>query len=551
MIGGVLDHLWQSTVVALAAGGLTLLLRRNGAGIRYWVWFAASVKFLVPFALLAAAGAHLRLPRNPIVSAPPAVFVMEQIAQPFSSEVPVVALRETGISWVPVLTTLWALGCGALLVAWLRRWRRIAVALRHAKPLNMPAPLPVMTSDAFLEPGLVGLRRPVLLLPEGIATRLTEGEMTAIVSHELCHLRRRDNLTGAIHMLVQAVFWFHPLVWWVGARLVAERERACDDAVLDTGNDPQTYAESILKVCKFYVQSPLLCAAGVSGSDLRWRVEMIMANRRAAPLSTKKTALLVAAGLALLAVPIAAGLTAGSLVRGRTVMPSEGEVTRNISAQARPRVAVPFDPSKFDKYVGYYQAHAMITVTRDGERFFTQLTLGVNDTRMTPKLKIEVFPESETKFFAKDVVAQYSFETDSLGRVTELVYHQSGLQRRFKRIDEREARQIEAAVAERIRKNMPSPGTEAALRRYIEGLYDGRPNYDELALGIAVRVRWTLPNVEKRIRTFGELKGLSFKGVGPDGMDVYLADFENRQVEWWVAPLTADGKITWSGFTPR
>jgi len=52
--------------------------------------------------------------------------------------------------------------------------------------------------------------------------RLSDREMDAIFAHELCHLRRRDNLTAAIHMLVEASFWFCPLVWWLGARLIAE-----------------------------------------------------------------------------------------------------------------------------------------------------------------------------------------------------------------------------------------------------------------------------------------------------------------------------------------
>ncbi len=75
------------------------------------------------------------------------------------------------------------------------------------------------------------------------------------------------------------MFWFHPLVWWLGARLVEERERACDEQVVLLSGEPQAYAEGILKVCEFYVASPLTCAAGVTGADLRKRIEGIMASR--------------------------------------------------------------------------------------------------------------------------------------------------------------------------------------------------------------------------------------------------------------------------------
>ncbi len=88
--------------------------------------------------------------------------------------------------------------------------------MRTAASLNLPIACPVKSS---------GLRRAwcfwyppaVLLLPDGILECLAPAEMDAIVAHELCHIRRRDNLVMAIHLAVESLFWFHPLVWWVGA----------------------------------------------------------------------------------------------------------------------------------------------------------------------------------------------------------------------------------------------------------------------------------------------------------------------------------------------
>ena len=105
---------------------------------------------------------------------------------------------------------------------------------------------------------LAGISRPVVLFSQGILERLTAAHLEAVLAHEFCHLRRRDNLTAALHMIVEAVFW-NPLVWWIGARLAEERERACDESVLRLGNEAQVYAESILRVCQFYVDSPLAC----------------------------------------------------------------------------------------------------------------------------------------------------------------------------------------------------------------------------------------------------------------------------------------------------
>ena len=114
----------------------------------------------------------------------------------------------------------------------------------------------------------------------------------------MCHIRRRDNLAAALHMFVEAIFWFHPLVWWIGSRLIDERERACDEEVLRLGSEPQVYAEGILNVCKFYLESPLPCASGVTGSDLKKRIEAIMTNRIAHRLTTARKVLLASAAIA-------------------------------------------------------------------------------------------------------------------------------------------------------------------------------------------------------------------------------------------------------------
>jgi uncharacterized protein (TIGR03435 family) len=119
-------------------------------------------------------------------------------------------------------------------------------------------------------------------------------------------------------MAVEAIFWFHPLVWWLGARLTEEREHACDEEVVRMGGEPQVYAESILKVCEFYLASPVACATGVTGADLRRRIEGIMRNRYIRKLSYGKRILLAAAAVTAVGAPIAIGLLyAPSLLTGQ------------------------------------------------------------------------------------------------------------------------------------------------------------------------------------------------------------------------------------------
>jgi bla regulator protein BlaR1 len=109
-------------------------------------------------------------------------------------------------------------------------------------------------------------------------------------------------------MVVVSIFWFHPLVWWLGARLLEERERACDEEVLQLGNAPLVYAESILKTCEFCVGSPLACISGVTGADLKSRITRIMSEPIALKLGISKKLLLAAAGTVAAVGPLVFGL---------------------------------------------------------------------------------------------------------------------------------------------------------------------------------------------------------------------------------------------------
>ena len=202
----------------------------------------------------------------------------------------------------------WALGFLGISGAWWIRWRRIRDAVHAGSPLRLEIPIRAISSPTSLEPGVFGVLRPVLLLPEGIFDRLTPPQVEAILAHELCHVRHRDNLVAALHMFVETVFWFHPLVWWVGKRIVEERERACDEEVLRLGSEPRVYAEGILNICKLYMEAPLVCVSGITGADLKKRIHQIVSAGAVCQLSWRRKFLLAAAGLAALAWPLAVGI---------------------------------------------------------------------------------------------------------------------------------------------------------------------------------------------------------------------------------------------------
>lgn len=91
--------------------------------------------------------------------------------------------------------------------------------MRQARDLEVPAPVHVKASASLLEPGLVDILKPVVLLPDGLMPHLSNAERDAILAHELSHYSSGGNITAATHMLVEALFWFYPPVWLIGARL--------------------------------------------------------------------------------------------------------------------------------------------------------------------------------------------------------------------------------------------------------------------------------------------------------------------------------------------
>lgn len=299
------NHLWQSTLFAAIIALLTLALRYNPARTRHALWMIAGVKFLIPFSLLTTLAGQIEWTHAAAAAQPHfAVSAITGIRQPFTADPITPPTPQTPQLWPALALMLWALGSAAILFSWIGRYLRVRTALRHSSPAPIAAPVKILSTPALVEPGVFGILRPVLLLPDGVATHLSAPQLDAIIEHELCHIRHRDNLSSSIHMLIQALFWFHPLVWWIGARLVKEREQGCDEEVLLCGRDPQVYPESILKVCQFYLESPRPCVAGITGADLKRRIELIMTQAAARKLGLTQKLLLGFTAIAIATIPI-------------------------------------------------------------------------------------------------------------------------------------------------------------------------------------------------------------------------------------------------------
>ncbi|MDP7017342.1 MAG: M56 family metallopeptidase, partial [Pirellulaceae bacterium] len=126
----------------------------------------------------------------------------------------------------------------------------LSAVANRAKTLKMRFAPTVLYSRDVMVPTVVGILRPAILLPFSLATGLTAEQVEAVLTHELVHIRRYDHLINLMQRVVEALFFFHPAVWWLSRRIRIERENCCDDIVVALGYEPAAYAESLIKIAE-------------------------------------------------------------------------------------------------------------------------------------------------------------------------------------------------------------------------------------------------------------------------------------------------------------
>jgi beta-lactamase regulating signal transducer with metallopeptidase domain len=316
MSGALLDHLWQSTLFGLAIWSISLLLRKNSAAVRHGLWMLASLKFLVPFSVLHALGATAAaVPDIELAGRQSSNYLaaLAGVEPAMSAGVLLGSVHEAPAVIAPFLIGAWILGSLFLAVRWFLGWRIANQLSAGARP-SADSVVAVHFVDADIEPSVARVIRPVVLLPAALPAKLSASQLDAVLEHEREHIARHDNLKAHLHRLVETLFWFHPLVWFIGRRLVEERELACDEAVLARGHDAGEYAAGILAVCRHCTSHSPHAIAAVSG-DLSARVRHILRSQMPLSLGFTKAFALTASALLLAAVPLIAGALDGTAHR--------------------------------------------------------------------------------------------------------------------------------------------------------------------------------------------------------------------------------------------
>jgi polysaccharide export outer membrane protein len=153
-----------------------------------------------------------------------------------------------------------------------------------------------LTSAVCASPATVGILQPVVILPTGW-TKWPRKQLEAVLLHEREHARRHDPLIQWLALLNRAVFWFHPLAWWLEHRLSALAEDCCDDAVLAKGHDAHDYSAYLLDLARSVTNAGArLLSAGMvaTGDRLLKRVRRICDSSRPRRSSTLRVGLATA-----------------------------------------------------------------------------------------------------------------------------------------------------------------------------------------------------------------------------------------------------------------
>lgn len=353
-IGRLFEASWQGAIFLLIAWLVVVGVKGLSATARCWIWRVAFLKFFVvlfvvgsielpllestadPYSISASPTDQAMSPGRSVfpVESPSGGVEVTERSEFLSADIPtresvVIPSRPEGFgsrfSWAALLGWGWALGFMAslILVLWQIRfayrisnsafevddsqvsllYRMVCAQLRLSSP-------PELAGSAHIEsPILVGVFRPVILVPDSMLRIYDKHELKMALAHELAHAKRRDLLWNWLFIAVRTVFFFHPLVWMTQKRVSLDQELACDQMAFTVTNATlEQYGNLLVKFSAATTPVAVnnLATVGAAGSfeTLKVRILEMKKYRNPANLSSKWMSAVVVAAICLLAVPI-------------------------------------------------------------------------------------------------------------------------------------------------------------------------------------------------------------------------------------------------------
>jgi beta-lactamase regulating signal transducer with metallopeptidase domain len=309
-LGWALVHfLWQGTLTAAVLEIALAFVRRRNASLRYL--FCAVALGAMPVCLFATYADLVQKSHAPI--APP-VSADASVSNPaaLSGMTPQVDLAPTsgtvdGLTlrgvpslelnrFMPAVVGVWLLGvalltarkAGGFYIVWRLRGRGVSVPGDAVVELFRsacarigvdPRRVRLKISELVRVPMTMGWIRPIVLFPAALLSGLSTGEIELLLAHELAHIRRCDYLVNLVQTVVETLFFYHPVTWWISRRMRQERENCCDDLVAEASGGRLDYAKVLLRLETMRSPGAALALAA-SGGALRQRIERLIGEPR-------------------------------------------------------------------------------------------------------------------------------------------------------------------------------------------------------------------------------------------------------------------------------
>ncbi len=350
------NHIWQATLFGTLILGVMFLLKKSPARIRFYIGWIGLMKFALPSALFLLVFGRL----DGIISSydkiigeaitPISIILTEPL---FLFENSATASSTTAFSILTVLNVLggiWVFIALFIFGYWQIRLIRLQRQLSRSSnpfPEFLTAKLIEIKNkigykglvtgwltESRIEPGVIGIFRPRIILANDLVDELTEEELKTILVHELIHIKHRDNFWSYLQMIIFCIFWFHPLVIWLYHRLTHECEKTCDEEVIKLTNDREAYTTGILKVSQFTLGIRMPGFTGITQSKLGYRIQSIL-NIKIQKDSKIMNRSIIIIVLILLSISM---FTGGSLAKNGDINENEAIIEKLIVDQPYPSV---------------------------------------------------------------------------------------------------------------------------------------------------------------------------------------------------------------------
>jgi uncharacterized protein YjbI with pentapeptide repeats/beta-lactamase regulating signal transducer with metallopeptidase domain len=293
----IIHSLWQGTLIALLLGILMFFTRKFTSVTRYLMAVTALLFMLAcpvytfiknynPEPAVNNPVYAVRFPDAPALKADitPTVKNTEIIAESRTTKLKSVHIRDFFSRHFPLIVTIWFAGIifftlkffGALAYTQRLKYYRISQISEEwqkktrllCKKLKIGKAVKIYESALARVPMVIGLIKPVILLPVSAFTGLPPKQLESIIVHELAHILRRDYIINLLQSVLEILFFYHPAIWWINNVIRTERENCCDDIAVAQTGDSTNYARALASIQEHLLLKENLAVAAAGNKNI-------------------------------------------------------------------------------------------------------------------------------------------------------------------------------------------------------------------------------------------------------------------------------------------